>query len=55
MLHEQKERPCGIGEFIQFLGLWFFYMATFKGFNRSEYWSLKEIDDFDSAPIASIE
>ncbi len=26
-------------------------MATFKGFNRSEYWSLKEIDDFDGAPI----
>jgi hypothetical protein len=25
-------------------------MATFKGFNRSEYWSLKEINDFDSAP-----
>jgi hypothetical protein len=31
-------------------------MATFKGFNQSEYWSLKEIDDFDSAPtIALIE
>jgi hypothetical protein len=54
-LQEQKERPCGIGEFIRFLGLWF-YMATFKGFNQSEYWSLKAIDDFDSAPtIALIE
>jgi hypothetical protein len=49
-LQEQKECPCGIGEFIQFIGLWF-YMTTFKGFNRSEYWSLKEIDDFDGAPI----
>jgi hypothetical protein len=38
-LQEQKERPCGIGEFIQFIGLWF-YMATFKGFNQC----LKEID-----------
>jgi hypothetical protein len=26
-------------------------MATFKGFNGSEYWSLKQINDFDSAPI----
>jgi hypothetical protein len=46
-LQEQKERPGGIGEFIWFIGLWF-YMATFKGFNRSEFWSLKQIDDVET-------
>jgi hypothetical protein len=49
-LQEQKEHACGIGEFIRFIGLWF-YMATFKGFNQSEYWSLKQIDDFNGVPI----
>jgi Transposase IS4 len=39
-----------IGEMFRWIGLWF-YMATFKVFPREEFWSSKEIDDFDGAPV----
>jgi hypothetical protein len=48
-LEENKERSVGLGEFLRFLGIWF-YMATFDGYNRSAFWSLREIDDFEGAP-----
>jgi hypothetical protein len=38
----------GLGELFRWIGLWY-YMATFKGFRRPEFWSSKPIDDFDGA------
>jgi hypothetical protein len=49
-LSKEGNRPCGLGEFLRFLGLWF-YMAKFKGFTRQQYWSPKDIQDFRGAPV----
>jgi hypothetical protein len=49
-LRLQKEREAGMGEMLRFIGIWF-YMATFKGFTRNQFWSVKEIDHFDGAPV----
>jgi hypothetical protein len=39
-----------LGEMLRWIGLWY-YMATFKGFSRNQFWSAKEIDDFEGAPV----
>ncbi len=49
-LEASKERGIGLGEFLRYLGIWF-YMSTFKGVSRNQFWSSKDIDDFDGAPI----
>jgi Transposase IS4 len=49
-LQKQGERACGFGEFLRFLGI-MFYMSTFKGFTRQQYWSYKDLDKFDGAPV----
>lgn len=49
-LQQQGQRACGFGEFLRFFGIWF-YMSSFKGFTREQYWTSKEIDQFDGAPV----
>lgn len=39
-----------LGEMLRWIGIWF-YMATFKGFSRGQFWSSKDIDDFEGAPV----
>jgi hypothetical protein len=49
-LQQQKEREVRLGELLRFLGIWF-YIATFKGFTRQQFWSFKNIDEFDGATV----
>jgi hypothetical protein len=49
-LERQSEHPCCFGEFLRFLGIWF-YMATFKGFTRDQFWSSESVDEFNGAPV----
>ena len=46
----EKHRPVTYGEFLRWLGLWFL-MATFTGPDRSDFWSLGEVDCFVGAPM----
>jgi hypothetical protein len=43
-------RQLSLGELLRWIGLWF-YMSTFKGYSRSDFFSSKPIDDFDGAPV----
>ncbi|KAG7359200.1 transposase IS4 [Nitzschia inconspicua] len=47
-----KEKVTNIeqGEFLRFLGLWF-YMSSFKGVTRSEFWSEEDINPFSGALV----
>ena len=47
---EKVGRRLTLGELLRWIGLWY-YMATFKGYNRSDYFSSRPIDDFDGAPV----
>jgi Transposase IS4 len=49
-LEREKERIIGLGEILRYIGIWF-YMATFAGFTRQQFWSANEIDDFQGAPV----
>ncbi|KAG7359040.1 transposase IS4 [Nitzschia inconspicua] len=49
-LDKEKARRIGLGEFLRFLGLWY-YMATFKGVTRAQFWSTKDIDPYSGALI----
>ena len=44
----EKHRPVTYGEFLCWLGLWFL-MATITGPDRSDFWSLGEVDCFAGA------
>ena len=46
----EKHRPVTYGEFRRWLGLWFL-MATITGPDRSDFWSLGEVDCFVGAPM----
>ncbi len=39
------------GEVLRFIGLCWFYIATFEGYIREEFWSSKPIEDFHGAPV----
>jgi hypothetical protein len=39
----------GLGEMLRWVGLWSL-MATYKGFSRRQFWSAKEVDEFEGAP-----
>ena len=49
-LEQQKNRPTTYGEFLRWLGLWFL-MATINGPDRSDFWSMTEVDCFVGAPL----
>ena len=49
-LEQQRNRPTSYGEFLRWLGLWFL-MATIKGPDRSDFWSMTEVDCFVGAPL----
>ena len=49
-LKAEKHRPVTYGEFLRWLGLWFL-MATITGPDRSDFWSLGEVDCFVGAPM----
>ena len=47
---EKKDRPVSYGEFLRWLGLWFF-MATINGPDHPDFWSMGEVDCFICAPL----
>ena len=49
-LEQQRNRPTSYGEFLRWLGLWFL-MATINGPDRSDFWSVTEVDCFVGAPL----
>ena len=49
-LEQQRNRPTSYGEFLRWLGLWFL-MATINGPDRSDFWSMTEVDCFVGAPL----
>ena len=49
-LEQQRNRPTSYGEFLCWLGLWFL-MATINGPDRSDFWSMTEVDCFVGAPL----
>ncbi|KAG7340602.1 transposase IS4 [Nitzschia inconspicua] len=49
-LDKEKARRIGLGEFLRFLGLWY-YMATFKSVTRAQFWSTKDNDPYRGALI----
>ena len=49
-LRQEKHRPVSYGEFLHWLGLWLL-MATINGPDRTDFWSLGEVDCFVGAPL----
>ena len=49
-MKQDRHRPVTYGEFLRWLGLWFL-MATITGPDRSDFWSLGEVDCFVGAPM----
>ena len=45
-----EESPASYGEFLRWLGLWCL-MATINGPDRSDFWSMTEVDCFVGAPL----
>ena len=48
--NKHLQKPVSYGEFIAWIGLWFF-MATTNFGDRREFWSSKSIDAFDGTPF----
>lgn len=48
-LKKKQKEATTLGEFLRFLGLWFF-MATLSGYAKRQYWSTSEVNEFDGAP-----
>ena len=44
------DKAMTLGEFLRWMGLWFL-MATFQFGNRRDFWSTKQVDPFDGAPV----
>ena len=49
-LWKEKHHPSSYGEFLHWLGLWFF-MATINGPDHPDFWSMGEVDCFIGAPL----
>ena len=49
-LEQQRYRRTSYGEFLHWLGLWFL-MATINGPDRSDFWSMTEVDCFVGPPL----
>ena len=49
-LRQGKHRPVIYGEFLRWIGLWLL-MATINGPDRTDFWSLGEVDCFVGAPL----
>ena len=49
-LRQEKHCPVSYGEFLRWLGLWLL-MATINGPDRTDFWSLGEVDCFVGAPL----
>ena len=49
-LRQEKHRPISYGEFLHWIGVWLL-MATINGPDRTDFWSLGEVDCFVGAPL----
>ena len=49
-LRQEKHRQVSYGEFLCWNGLWLL-MATINGPDRTDFWSLGEVDCFVGAPL----